>query len=148
MDAYIIIGNPNTRKASVVRSLTGCFNRNLRDIAVPGTKAPLRLYARVGALQETRTRPEDFIAEVAGKRCQAVLCCLSPSAHAREPMLFPDAPSYLNQLTAAGWRLRSIAVLGQNTGGVRAQNLQQFIQAGIAPINATAAAVRAHFGWA
>ena len=63
-------------------------------------------------------------------------------------MLFPDAPSYLNQLKAAGWRIRSIAVLGQNTGGVRAQNLQQFIQAGIAPINATAAAVRAHFGWA
>jgi len=32
MDVYAIVGNPHTRKASVVRSLTGCFNRSLRDI--------------------------------------------------------------------------------------------------------------------
>ena len=147
MDAYIIIGNPNTRKASLVRSLTGCFNRNVRDILLEGAKAPVRVYARVGALQETRTRPDDFLAEVAGKRCQAVLCCLAPSAHAHEPMLYPDALTYLNLLKAAGWRIRSIAVLGQNAGGVRSPHLRQFIQAGLAPINVTAQAVRAHFGW-
>ena len=55
MDAYIIIGNPNTRKASVVRSLTGCFNRSVRDIQPLGGRQPLRLYARVGALQDART---------------------------------------------------------------------------------------------
>ena len=32
MDAYILIGNANTRKTSVTRSLTGCFNRSVRDI--------------------------------------------------------------------------------------------------------------------
>ena len=148
MDAYLIIGNPNTRKASVVRCLTGCFNRNVRDILPSGAKAPLRVYARVGALQETRTRPEDFIAEVAGKRCQAVLCCLSPSAQPHEPLLYPDALSYLAHWKAAGWRIRAIAVLGQNAGGVRSPQLRQFTQAGLAPINVTAQAVREHFGWA
>ena len=64
MDAYILIGNLNTRKSSVVRGLTGCFNRSVRDIVPVGGKNALRLYARVGALQETRTRPEDFGAEV------------------------------------------------------------------------------------
>ena len=147
MDAYIIIGNPNTRKASVVRSLTGCFNRNVRDIMTAGAKAAVRVYARVGALQETRTRPDDFIAEVAGKRCQSVLCCLSPSAHPHEPVLYPDALTYLNRLKAEGWCIRSIAVLGQNAGGVRSAQLRQFIQAGTAPINVTAQAVRVHFGW-
>ena len=32
MDAYILIGNANTRKTAVVRSLSGCFNRSVREI--------------------------------------------------------------------------------------------------------------------
>ncbi len=148
MDAYILIGNPNTRKASVVRSLSGCFNRSVRDILPQGAKAPVRVYARVGALQDTRTAPDDFLREVADKRCAAVLFCLSPSARPHEPELYPDAQGYVTQLKAAGWRIRSIAVLGQNAGGVHSPKLQQFIQAGITPINVTAQAVRAHFGWA
>jgi hypothetical protein len=147
MDAYIVIGIPNSRKASVVRSLTGCFNRSCRDILPLGSKIPLRLYARVGSLQETRTRPEDFLAEVAKSRCTAVLCCLLPSAHPNNPELYPDAQAYLARFEAIGWRVRAIAVLGQNGGGVRSANLRQFPQASTAPINVTANAVRAHFGW-
>ena len=82
MDAYLVIGNPNTRKASVVRSLSGCFNRSVRDILPLGGKQPLRLYARVGSLQDTKAGPQDFIAEAARARCNAVLCCLAPE---REP---------------------------------------------------------------
>ena len=76
MDAYLIIGNSNARKASLVRSLTGCFNRNVRDILIQGSKAPVRFYARIGALQDTRTSVGDFVAEVGRARCQAVLFCL------------------------------------------------------------------------
>ena len=50
MDAYIVIGNPNTRKASLVRSSSGCFSRNLGDIQPLDGKPLPRLYARVGAL--------------------------------------------------------------------------------------------------
>ena len=147
MDAYILIGNPNTRKSSVVRGLTGCFNRSVRDILPVGGKNALRLYARVGALQETRTRPEDFRAEVEKTRCAAVLCCLAPSAHPNHPGLYPDAQAYLARFKAEGWRIRSIAVLGQNGGGVRFANLLQLPLAPTAPINVTVQAVRAHFGW-
>ena len=128
MDLYLVVGNPNTRKASVVRSLTGCFNRSVRDIQPLGGKPLLRLYARVGTLQDSRSAPADFIAEAARMRCNAVLCCLAA-------------------FKAAGWRICSIAVLGQNGGGVRSPNLLQFPQAPVAPINQTARAVRAHFGW-
>jgi len=147
MDAYIVIGNPNTRKASVVRSLSGCFNRSLRDIQPEGGKPLLRLYARVGSLQDTKAGPDDFLAEVPRARCAAVLCCLSPTAHPDHPERFPDALAYLAAFKAAGWRIRSIAVLGQNGGGVRSPSLRQFPQAPTAPINVTARAVRLHFGW-
>ena len=147
MDAYILIGNLNTRKSSVVRGLTGCFNRSVRDILPVGGKNALRLYARVGALQETRTRPEDFRAEVEKTRCAAVLCCLAPSAHPNHPGLYPDAQAYLARFKAEGWRIRAIAVLGQNGGGVRSTSMLQFPLASTAPINVTVQAVRAHFGW-
>ena len=147
MDAYIIIGNPNTRKASLVRSLTGCFNRSVRDIQPLGGKQPLRLYARVGSLQDTKAAPEDFVAEVARARCNAVLCCLAPTANPDHADRYPDPQAYLEVFKAASWRIRAIAVVGQNGGGVRSANLMQFPQAPIAPINQTARAVRAHFGW-
>jgi hypothetical protein len=147
MDAYIVIGNPNTRKASVVRSLTGCFNRSVRDIQPLDGKQALRLYARVGALQDSKAGPEDFVAEVGRARCTAVLCCLAPSANPDHADRYPDAISYLAAFKAAGWRIRAIAVLGQNGGGVRSANLLQLPQAPTAPINHTARAVRAHFGW-
>ena len=142
MDAYLIIGNSNTRKASLVRSLTGCFNRSVRDILIQGSKTPLRFYARIGALQDTRTSVEDFVAEVGRARCQAVLFCLSPSSTDR-----PDAQAYVAGLKAVGWRIKAVAVLGQNSGGVRAANLRQYPQAPTAPINVTAREVRAQFSW-
>ncbi len=147
MDAYIIIGNPNTRKASVLRSLTGCFNRSVRDIQPLGGRPTLRLYARVGALQDSRCAPADFVAEATRMRCEAVLCCLAPTAHPDHAERLPDAQAYVAAFKAAGWRIRSIAVLGQNGGGVRSPNLLQFPQAPVAPINQTARAVRNHFGW-
>lgn len=147
MDTYVVIGNPNTRKSSVVRSLTGCFNRSIRDILLVGGKAPVRVYARVGCVQDTKTTPEDFIAEVAKARCTAVLCCLAPSAHPNDRDAYPGAQTYLARFKAEGWRVRSIAVLGQNDGGIRSPNLRQFPLSTTAPINVTAQAVRSHFGW-
>jgi hypothetical protein len=114
----------------------------VRDILIQGSKAPLRFYARVGTLQDTRTTVEDFVAEVGRARCQAVLFCLLPSSPER-----PDAQAYVAGIKALGWRIKAVAVLGQNSGGVRASNLRQYPQAPTAPINVTAREVRAQFGW-
>ena len=147
MDLYLIVGNPNTRRASVVRSLTGCFNRSIRDIEPSSGKATLKLYARVGSLQETKTRPQEFAAEVAAVRCHAVLCCVAPDAQVSAPSLYPSAEAYLDHFKELGWCVCSIAVLGQNSGGIKSPTLKQFPQSGTAAINITAAAVRKHFGW-
>jgi hypothetical protein len=147
MDVYLIVGNSNTRRSSVIRSLTGCFNRSLRDILPREGTAALRVYARAGALQDTKTSPADFIAEVGRMRCDAVLCGLNASIYQGSPAELPAAPAYVDAFCAAGWRIRAIAVLGQNGGGLRGPNVRQFAQAPVAPINATAADVRALFGW-
>jgi hypothetical protein len=147
LDLYTVIGNARTRKSSVVRCLTGCFNRSVRDIQPSSGRGALRLYARAGSLQETRTRPLEFIEEAERTRCTAVLCCLSPAAHPLHRDDFPDAASYLQHFEARGWRLRGIAVLGQNAGGVRSPLLMQYPNAPTLPINLTAQAVRLHFGW-
>ena len=147
MDAYILIGNANTRKTSVVRSLTGCFNRSVRDIQLQSGRRPLRFYARVGSLQSTRTSLEAFLAEVARARCDAVLFCLSPGANKTDLEEYPDASTYVEALREKGWRINGVAVLGQDGGGVRAANLRQYTQAPTAPINVTARDVRAQFGW-
>jgi len=147
MDAYTLIGNVNTRKTSVMRCLTGCFNRSLRDIQLQSAKRPQRFYARVGALQNTRTTLEEFVHEVARSRCEAVAFCLSPSAHQTDLLVYPDAQTYVAGLRALGWRIKGVAVLGQDGGGVRAPNLRQYTQAPTAPVNVTARDVRAQFGW-
>ena len=68
------------------------------------------------------------------------------SAHtARETAAWDDA--FRSGLRERGWRIKGVAVLGQDGGGVRATNLRQYIQAGTAPINVTAREVRAQFGW-
>ncbi len=99
MDAYILIGNANTR---IVRSLAGCFNRSVRDIQLQGSKRPVRFYARVGALQNSRTTVDEFVDEVARARCEAVLFCLSPGAHKTDLLEYPDAQRYVEALRERG----------------------------------------------
>lgn len=147
MDAYILIGNANTRKTSLLRSLTGCFNRSVRDIQLQTGKRPVRFYARVGSLQASRVNLERFLAEVARARCEAVLFCLSPGANKTDLEEFPDASTYVEALRDMGWHIKGVAVLGQNGGGVRAANVRQYTQAPTAPVNVTARDVRAQFGW-
>jgi hypothetical protein len=146
MDAYILIGNANTRKSSVIRSLTGCFNRSVRDIQLQSGR-PVRFYARVGALQNTRTTLDEFVQEVNRSRCDAVVFSLLPTAVQTDLMDYPDAQTYVAGLRERGWRIKGVAVLGQDGGGVRAPNLRQYVQAPSAPVNLTARDVRAQFGW-
>lgn len=147
MDLYLIVGNTHTRKSSVMRSLTGCFNRSVRDIQPLDGRAPIRLYVRVGALQETRCTAEDLASEAQRQRAQAVLCGLWPTAHPHEPQRFPAAAAYVAALEALGWKRRAVAVLGQNTGGLRGARLLAFPMAPTQPINVTAHGVRQFFGW-
>lgn len=146
MEAYVIIGDANTRKSSVLRSLTGCFNRSNRDIAI-ATGSILQIYARVSSLQESETTPSDFIAEVSGTGQKSVVFCLWQLPNPKDPLLYPDANSYIAALSAVGWKFHAAAVLGSASLACSVPNTAHFRNVLAQPINVSAQLVRAHFGW-
>lgn len=146
MDAYVIIGNANTRKSSVLRSLTGCFNRSNRDIQLL-SKINLRIYARVSSLQESKIEPKDFIKEVVATGQSSVVFCLWPHANAYDPARYPAADVYIAEFAKAGWVFQASAVLGASTFAPATPRPAHFPNAPSQPINVAAQAVRLHFGW-
>lgn len=147
MEAYVLIGNPHTRKSTLLRCLTGCFNRSVRDIALQ-RGGQTRLYARVAALQESRTEVADFMAEVARSRCQQVAFALWPDAQPHDPQRWPGASAYLQALREAGWAVPKLVVLGahpwQAGGGADLLRLPEVLTQ---PVNLSAQRIRQHFGW-
>ncbi|GAA0764975.1 hypothetical protein LRH25_09630 [Ideonella azotifigens] len=147
VEAHVLVGNPHTRKATLLRCLTGCFNRNVRDIALHGG-GQVKLYVRVAALQDSRTDPAEFINEVARSRCQQVAFSLWPEAHPHDSERLPDAQAYLAAFRSAGWKISKVAVLG-------AHPLRLDLKSGVAqfpnvlhqPVNSSAQLIRQHFGW-
>jgi ABC-type sugar transport system ATPase subunit len=146
VEAHVLIGNPNTRKSTLLRCLSGCFNRSVRDMeTVRGDK--FKLYARASALQESRTTVAAFQEEVARSRCQQVLFSLWPGAHPHDAQAWPDAIAYLEALQRAGWVIRHAAVLGAHPLRPPAQSVVTLPSVLDQPINASAAQLRQHFGW-
>lgn len=146
MDAYVIVGNANTRKSSVLRSLTGCFNRSIRDI-IDSSGSVRQIYARVSSLQESETTPQDFIQEVSATGLTNVIFCLWPHANRKNAVLYPDAQAYITAFIQAGWQFQASAVLGTTTFQPATPCVAHFPAVTNQPINVTAQAVRSHFGW-
>jgi len=146
LNAYLIIGETNTRKSSLLRSLTGCFNRSDRDIQlVNGTT--ISIYARVSSLQESKITPKDFIAEVAARGCENVIFCLLPEPNPLFPMLYPDAHMYITAFEQAGWSFVKTAVVGVHPISPDLPHVARFPRAASLPINVLAKNIRAHFEW-
>jgi hypothetical protein len=146
VNAYLIIGGAHTRKSTLLRCLTGCFNRSVRDIELM-RGSTIRLYARVSALQESRTEPADFIAEVQRSRCREVAFALWPEANPLDPKRYPDALAYIAVFQAAGWVFAKTAVLGAHPIHPHLPDLARFPEVLNQPINATAHRIRTHFSW-
>jgi hypothetical protein len=149
LHAYVLIGSPRTRKSTLLRCLTGCYSRNLRDIELAHGPA-VRLYARVSALQDSRTSPDEFLAEVGRQRCTHVAFILSPQSSPLDPQRLPDAQAYLDHLERAGWQVERIAILGADPirpRVARRDAVARFPNVLHQPVNTSAAQVRQHFGW-
>lgn len=146
MNAYLIIGEPNTRKSSLLRSLTGCFNRSDRDIQLTdGTS--ISIYARVSSLQESKTTAKDFITEVQKRGCANVVFCLQPDPNPVFPMLYPDAQLYISAFEEAGWSFAKTAVVGIHPISPMLPHVARFPRAATLPINVLAKNIRTHFDW-
>jgi hypothetical protein len=146
MNAYLLIGGANTRKSTLLRCLTGCFNRSVRDIELL-RGGSVRLYARVAALQASRTEPAEFIAEVAATRCNAVALVLWPEANPLDAKRYPGAQGYVDALQAAGWKIVKVAAVGAHPLALKLPGLARFPNVLHQPINSSAQLIRTHFGW-
>ena len=147
MDAYVIIGAPATRKSTLIRCLTGCYNRNIRDISLSGGKK-IQIYAVTNSLQATHVTAEEFMKESARTHCQAVIFGLWPKAHPANPIKYPDALTYLNDLMIDGWNVKKVVVLNdldrQTYGQFDTIQLKSITKD---PINLSAKIVREFFRW-
>ena len=146
MDAYVIIGEPNARKSSVLRSLTGCYRRNVKDIRLSNGKQ-IRIYARSTSLQEIPKTAQEFIAETNKRGCSSVIFCLRSQANPENSVKYPDASAYLFSFKEAGWNIVKVAVLGTDTASPPYPQQKFFPNSTKDPINQTAKAVRSHFEW-
>ncbi|MGA0569341.1 hypothetical protein ACO2Q9_01335 [Variovorax sp. VNK109] len=146
MNAFVILGDANTRKSSVLRSLTGCFNRSVRQVQL-SSGSVLDIYARVSSLQESETEPQKFINEVAGTGQSSVIFCLWPHANSKNPLKYPDAHAYISAFTKAGWQFRASAVLGASPIRPATPRVAYFPTIVDQPINIGAQSVRQHFQW-
>lgn len=147
MEAYLIVGEPNSRKSSVLRGLTGCFNRSIRDIQLT-TGKNIELYARVSSVQESKTTPEEFLEEALSKKLGTVVFCLWPDANPQNPKLYPDADAYVSVLRGYGWNFVATAVLGPKSCPLPLPRVRHFPNVRTDPVNMSSLAVRLHFGWA
>lgn len=147
MDAYVIIGAPATRKSTLIRCLTGCYNRNIRDILLTNGRS-IQVYAVTNSLQASHVTSQELMKESTRTRCQAVLFGLWPKAHPASPIKYPDALTYLNDFVIDGWNVKKVVVLDNTDHHI----YQQFDVLAIPkstkdPVNKSAKVVREFFSW-
>ena len=146
MKAYVIIGEAQTRKSTMVRCLTGCASRGVRHILTRDGDE-IALYARVLALQESGTSAQDFIAEARASGCKHSLFCLWPGQKQTRGESYPSADTYIRELRQAGWQIHRVAVLGQPAISLPWRQMAQFADVNAVPVNLTASRVRDYFDW-
>ena len=147
MKAYVIIGEAQTRKSTMVRCLTGCASRGVRTLQSQ-TGQTFSLYARVLSLQESATTADGFMEEVRGSGCKHVLFCLWPGQKQTRGQPYPYADDYIRRFRQAGWQFVRIAYLGEPKISLPWRNLEVFSEPDSTPVNVLARQISDSFGWA
>ena len=108
-DAYVIMGDRNTRKSSTIRALTGAFQRGLYRVATQNAGV-IDIFVQISALQESGISPQQFIQQVGQNNYQYVLVSLWISQGNGQP----NGQTYIQYFLYAGWNILAIVVLGTN----------------------------------
>ena len=143
MDVYLIIGDANTGKSSLIRCLTGCAQYNARKIALTNG-GTLTVQVSISSLQESSISPSAFIQQITSLAdCNAVLVPLWE--HSGNG--YPAASQYITAFQQAGWPIVKTALLNSQTPPTNYPQCKAFTGVTSKPINITSAAVRQHFEW-
>ena len=163
MKVYLVIGNADMGKSSVLRHLVAFSNGNGKSIRTK-TLATIHGTIEIGfygyqALQEHGTRPQEFIDLVNGRFKKdlpdnlILALRLNATKGNKTVQACPDAEEYIKAFIAEGWKILSAVLDGSgketypkhwNAKSVlsRPPKPQDSV-----PTNKVADDVRKHFGW-
>jgi hypothetical protein len=152
MDAYVIIGERESGKSSVARSLTGsgwssAGRKQARLIAT--ITVNIKVFVYPTSLQEKKIQPEEFFDLVEEQKdCEAAVFSLRP----RRGNGCDDADTYLRYFIGQGWNIIRVACLGTPVSQIVTDLPTDAIRAfpritDATPVNEVAAQVRSYFDW-
>lgn len=152
---HIIVGGPNTRKSSMLRSLTGVSggrnaNQNMAVALLNGQV--ITVFCTTSALQESLNPmlPNAFINYV--NQMNPIPTNVAITLRANQRGAYPGFFNYLQAFQQANWPIVNIALLGAaanatNPLPVAVNGVAQVPNSQNSPTNQTAAQVRTVWGW-
>ncbi len=149
---YIIMGNQNKRKSSIIRCLTGTPRK--KKIKLKTISSYIDIYVTISSLQEANIQPTDFITLVNENNYDNVLCCLWIRDKITDNNVsYPNGVSYINKFLNAGWSIEFVDVLGIEADQELIDQLGEIHcefhpRSAENPSNQTAAEIRSNWGWA
>lgn len=161
MNVYLIIGNANTGKSSVIQHLVG-FPYERKKIQTPfGKKKPIRnkkletstsniiiSFYTDQSLQEISESPKDFVSFIGNlsEKPTNLILALRLKKYGR----YPDAVTYITFFNKVKWTIIKSVVL-DDCGTTPYPNIPNVLsirsRKGTDSTNKVAAAVRKHFDW-
>ncbi|NIA11973.1 MAG: hypothetical protein GWP10_20195 [Nitrospiraceae bacterium] len=107
INAFIIMGNENSRKSSTIRALTGAYNKGIYKVAT--RSGNINIFVQISSLQESKLSPTEFINSIKNQEVQNVLVPLWISEKNNN---FPSGCNYIHDFQGANWNIKGRVVLG------------------------------------
>ena len=161
MNVYLIVGNAKTGKTSVVRELSGFYEKFktieehvLNDYRFSvttlfGEKRSILLQT-YDSLQELLITPEEFYELISKKKVppQNILVCLRRKGTTIKKQKLPNAITYLEYFKSKGWNIEKIAFMSLEEGkSFPYEQSKTIVNDRKISIDKLTKLVKKHFGW-
>lgn len=161
MNVYLIIGNANTGKTTVVKRISGIPGKfknpeehKLNDFrfsitTVSGEKKSVLLQT-YDSLQELYITPEEFYELISKKKTppQNILVCLRKKGTTIKKHKLPNAITYLEYFRNKGWNIEKVAFMSSEEGKCFPyEQSKTIVNDRKTPVDELAKLVKKHFGW-
>lgn len=108
-NVYVVIGDANTKKSSIIRALSGVDRRDnylIEDLE----GNTLNIFIQIRSLQESKISIQEFIDYITKQNIENVLVALRKD----RCNSLPQGMDYLQSFVANSWSIQQIVVLGEN----------------------------------
>lgn len=153
---FIIIGNSNTRKSSIIRALSGVRDERVFDIKTDTEK--IKVFVKTTSLQEAKIKRSDaanYIIKKLGKvaGCNTALICLrfTNKVHVGKEFISEDCTKYLIEFEKSNFIIEKMTVLNEKIENIEniemLQNAHLISDSKTKPSNELASEIRKLWNW-